>query len=346
MDPSSEDPAAEPKPHRAGRSFVPGFVRRHKALSVLLALVVVLLIAVGTWIWTLNGKIDDIPRFEADFDRPDRPQREQPKDALNLLMVGVDGRGTDVRERLEAGDAGLLSDTVMIWHLEEDHQKSQVVSFPRDSWVEIEGYGMAKLNAAFSYGGPELLVQTLEDTLDIYIDQVAIVDFEGFKGITDRIGGVELETADGGTQNFDGDEALEYVRERKSLPGGDFDRIDRQQNFLRTVLHEVTSTSTRINPVTVTNLIGDLGQLLVLDDDFTNDDIRDIGLDVVRRGAGEVEWMTAFTDGTGTSADGQSIVLLDIEKSRELMAAISRDDFDDYLEDHKIDRLPQPEDVN
>ncbi len=305
-----------------------------------------LLVGGGVWLIVLNDKIDDIPRVEVDVDRPDRPDRTQPKDALNVLLVGVDGRGTDVQERLEAGDTGLLSDTMMIWHLEKNHENSQVVSFPRDSWVDVPGYGEAKLNAAFSWGGPELLIQTLEDTLDLYIDHIAVVDFEGFKGITDTLGGVELTTSDGGTQHFDGEEALEYVRERKSLPGGDFDRIDRQQNFLREVLHEATSTGTRINPVTVTNLIGDLGKLLVLDSDFTNDEIRDLGFDVVRQGAGEVVWMTAFTDGTGTSADGQSIVLLNVEKSKELMAAISRDEFDDYLKDNKIDRLPKPEDVN
>lgn len=345
MDLGSDAPHAEPTPHRARRTIVPGVVRRHKALSVLLVLALVLMAGVGSWIWVLNSKIDDIPRFEADFDRPDRPAREQPKDALNVLLVGVDGRGTDVRERLEAGDTGLLSDTMMVWHLEEDHQNSQVVSFPRDSWVNIPGHGFAKLNAAFSWGGPELLVETLEDTLDLYIDHVAVVDFEGFKDITDTLGGVDLETAEGGTEHYDGEEALEYVRERKTLPGGDFDRIDRQQNFLRTILQEVTSTGTRINPLTVTNLIGDLAKLLVLDDDFTNDEIRDLGFDVVRRGAGEVEWMTAFTDGTGTSADGQSIVLLNVEKSRKLMAAITRDEFKDYLKDNPIDRLPKPEDV-
>jgi LCP family protein required for cell wall assembly len=337
-------PIDETVPQRRVR----GFIRRHKALSVLIALAAVLAVIVaglGIWVWSLNNKIDDIPRFEADFDRPDRPERKQPKDALNVLMVGVDGRGTDVRERLEAGDTGLLSDTMMIWHLEKDHENSQVVSFPRDSWVDIQGYGQAKLNAAFSYGGPELLVQTLEDTLDIYIDHVAVVDFEGFKDITDTLGGVDLETADGGTQHFDGDEALEYVRERKSLPGGDFDRIDRQQNFLREVLHTATSSDTRMNPVTVNGLIGDLGKLLVLDDDFDNGEIRDLGLDVITQGAGEVQWMTAYTDGTGTSADGQSIVLLNIPKSRELMAAISKDDFEDYVKDHPVDRLPKPEDV-
>jgi LCP family protein required for cell wall assembly len=344
-DAPTEEPTSEPTASKNHRAAATGFLRRHKALTVLIALALVLMVGIGTWIWSLNSKIDDIPRFEADFERDDRPDRAQPKEALNVLLVGVDGRGTDVRERLENGDTGLLSDTMMIWHLEEDHENSQVVSFPRDSWVDVPGHGLAKLNAAFSWGGPELLVHTLEDTLDIYIDHVAVVDFEGFKDITDTIGGVDLETAGGGKQHFNGEEALEYVRERKSLPGGDFDRIDRQQNFLRQVLFDATRTGTRMNPVTVTNLIGDLGKLLVLDDDFGNGEIRDLGFDVITQGAGEVEWMTAFTDGTGTSADGQSIVLLNIEKSRDLMAAISRDDFKDYLKDNKIDRLPKPEDV-
>jgi len=344
-DAPTENPKSEPTASGGHRAAVPGFVRRHKALTILIALALVLTVGIGTWVWSLNNKIDDIPRFDADFERDNRPERTQPDEALNVLLVGVDGRGTDVRERLQEGDTGLLSDTMMIWHLDEDHQNSQVVSFPRDSWVDVPGYGEAKLNAAFSWGGPELLVETLEDTLGIYIDHVAVVDFEGFKGITDTIGGVDLETADGGTEHFDGEEALEYVRERKSLPGGDFDRIDRQQNFLRQILFDATRTGTRMNPVTVTNLIGDLGKLLVLDDDFSNGEIRDLAFDVITQGAGEVEWMTAFTDGTGTSADGQSIVLLNIEKSRELMAAISTDDFKNYLKDNKIDRLPKPEDV-
>ncbi|WP_322937099.1 LCP family protein [Nocardioides bizhenqiangii] len=347
-DAPNDDRPAEPPTSKSHRDRSGGFIRRHKALTVLIALATVAAVVVaglGIWVWTLNNKIDDIPRVDVDLERDDRPDRTQPKDALNVLLVGVDGRGTDVRQRLEEGDTGLLSDTMMIWHLEEDHQNSQVVSFPRDSWVDIPGYGEAKLNAAFSYGGPELLVQTLEDTLDIYIDHIAVVDFEGFKGITDTLGGVELETAGGGTQNYDGEEALEYVRERKSLPAGDFDRIDRQQNFLRQVLHEATRTGTRMNPFTVDNLIGDLGQLLVLDDDWSNGEIRDLGFDVVTQGAGDVVWMTAFNNGTGTSADGQSIVLLDVEKTKELMAAISRDEFEDYLEDNRIDRLPKPEDV-
>ncbi|RHW23547.1 hypothetical protein D0Z08_28915 [Nocardioides immobilis] len=346
-DAPAQEPTENADQTKRHRAAVPGWVRRHKALTVLCLLALVLTIGVGSWVYVLNSKIDDIPRFDADFDRDDRPSRSQPEEALNVLLVGVDARDDNIRELLTDSDpaTGIRSDTMMIWHLSEDHQSSQVVSFPRDSWVDIPGQGEDKLNAAFSLGGPELLVHTLEDTLDIYIDHVAVVDFEGFRGITDTLGGVDLETAEGGKEHFDGKEALEYVRERYSLPGGDFDRIDRQQNFLRRVLFDATRSGTRMNPVTVTNLIGDLGKLLILDDDFTNNKIRYLGLDVVTQGAGDVDWMTAFNDGTGYEG-AASVVYLNIEKSRELMAAISRDKFDEYLEDNTIDRLPKPEDVN
>jgi LCP family protein required for cell wall assembly len=352
VDLRSDGAGAEPAPARHRRNVVPGLVRRHPALSVLVALALVLLVGVGSWLLVLNNRIGDIPRFQANFDRPDRPARVQPTEALNVLLVGVDSREDNIRDLLSDDDpgTGIRSDTMMIWHLSADHQTSEVVSIPRDSWVNIPacgvwGGGEAKLNAAFSYCGPQMLVRVLEDTLDVYIDHVAVVDFQGFEDITDTLGGVDLKMSDGSTQHFDGKQALAYVRERHSLPRGDFDRINRQQNFLRQVLWQATRTGTRMNPLTVANLIGDLGKLLVLDDDFSNSEIRSLGLDVVKRGAGEVQWMTAFTNGTGTSADGQSIVNLDIPKTRELLAAISRDKFDDYLKDHKIDRLPKPEDV-
>jgi LCP family protein required for cell wall assembly len=343
VDVGQDAPSAEEKARQGHRAAVPGLIRRHKALSVLVLIALVLIVAIGAWLVVLNNQIKDIPRFDADFNRSDRPARVQPEGALNILLVGVDGRGEDVRGRIQDGETGILSDTMMIWHLSEDHQTSQIVSVPRDSWVDIPGHGTAKINAAFSWGGPELLVQTLEDTMDIYIDHVAIVDFEGFREITQTLGGVEM--ADGTTQNLEGDAALAYVRERHSLPRGDFDRINRQQNFLRQVLWEVTRNGTRANPIKMTGLIGDLGSLLLLDDDWSDGDIRSLGLELVRKGAGKIEWMTAPTNGTGTSSDGQSIVNLDIPQSRELFQAISKDDFADYKKDHQVALLPKPENV-
>lgn len=319
--------------------------RRHRALAILCLLAATLLVGMATWLFVLNHRVADIPRYEADFDRPERPPRTQPADALTLLLVGVDGRGDDVRERIEDGTWGVRSDTIMIWHLAADRESSQVVSVPRDSWVDIPGHGTAKVNAAFSWGGPELLVHTLEDSLDTHIDHAVVVDFEGFRAITSTLGGVDVPMPDGSTERLEGNAALDYVRARKTLPRGDFDRINRQQHFLRSLFQQATSTGTIANPVTVTGLVGDLGELLVLDDDFGNGELRSLGLGVARRGGmGDVTWMTAPNNGTGM-VDGQSIVRLDLERSRALLRAISQDGFDEYQENHEVDRLPSPGDV-
>jgi len=98
VDLQEEPPVAEPS-SSGRRSFVPGLISRHKALSVLLALVLVLMVGVGSWVWVLNSKIDDIPRFPYDPERADRPSRTQDKGALNVLLVGVDGRGRPCRAR-------------------------------------------------------------------------------------------------------------------------------------------------------------------------------------------------------------------------------------------------------
>ncbi len=327
------------------RRRLPGFVRRRPALAVLCLLAALLLVVVGGWAWYLNSQLSGMPRFEADFDRPERPPRTQPAEALTVLLVGVDGRGDDVRQQIEDGVYGVRSDTIMLWHLSADRESSQVVSVPRDSWVDIPGHGRAKVNAAFSWGGPELLVHTLEDTFDTYIDHAVVVDFEGFREITRTLGGVEVAMPEGSTERLEGNAALDYVRARTTLPRGDFDRIDRQQHFIRSVLQQASSTGTIANPVTVTGLVGDLGKLLVLDDDFSNGELRSLGLGVARRGGlRDVTWMTTPHDGTDT-VDGQSIVRLDQKRSRALLRAISRDRFEEYRESHEIDGLPPADDV-
>lgn len=321
-------------------------VRRHPVLSILSLLVVVLLVGVGAWAAVLNHRLGDIPRFDAGLDRPDRPMRVQ-GEAMNILLVGVDdGQGRDLREQLQGAwvEGSFRSDTMMVWHLSADRRTSQVVSLPRDSWVDIPGRGSAKLNAAFSYGGPQLLVRTLEESLGLYVDHVAVIDFAGFADVTRTLGGVDVPMPGGATERLEGADALAYVRERKSLPNGDFDRIDRQQNFLRAVLRQTASGATRTNPMRVTGLTGDLAELLMLDSDFDNGELRDLGLTVARHGPGEFAWLTAPTDGTGM-VEGQSVVHLDIRATRRLFAAVSRDGFDSYRQSHEVDHLPAPSEV-
>ena len=224
-----------------------GFVRRHKALVVLFTILLVPTLVLGGWVLYLNHQVNEVSRFQVDLDRPGRPVRPA-GEALTFLYVGVDSAqaGGSFQNTMKQQDwpvGSFRSDAIMLVHLDADRTKAQLVSIPRDSWVPIPGHGKSKINAAFSWGGPELLARTVEDVTGAYIDHVVVIDFAGFKKASEVVDGVPVtlirpESLDGklyeaGEQHLQGEAALEYVRQRHSLPRGDFDRVQRQQNFLR-----------------------------------------------------------------------------------------------------------------
>ena len=232
-----------------------------------------------------------------------------------------------------------------------------MVSIPRDSWVNIPGHGRHKINAAFSYGGPALMVETIEKYTGIRIDHVAMVDFDGFAEITKAIGGVEVyipnTVTDGyrditwekGWQHVEGERALAYVRERKGLPGGDFDRVQRQQNFLRAVLDKVADKGTLANPITVTRLVSDLSGYLALDSDFSTGDVRSLAIGSRSLRPDDIAFATIPVTGTPT-IDGASVVTADDALVRQMFAAIAKDDWAGYADDHDVTLLPSPTDVD
>ena len=122
----------------------------------------------------------------------------------------------------------------MIARLNPDRTVAAVASIPRDSWVDIPGHGHDKINAAYSFGGPSLLVATVENLTQIRIDHFAVIDFAGFRSMVDAVGGIDVgidapTSSDGvafhqGVNHLDGRAALAYVRQRYGLIGGDFDR--------------------------------------------------------------------------------------------------------------------------
>lgn len=122
----------------------------------------------------------------------------------------------------------------MVAHVPEDRSSIQFMSIPRDSWVDIEGHGKAKINAALSYGGLPLAVSTVEGFIGVPINHVAMIDFEGFQLLTDSVGGVDVESSQAfssgghsfteGTNHLDGEAALAFVRARKQFADGDLQR--------------------------------------------------------------------------------------------------------------------------
>lgn len=290
--------------------------RRRRIALAFLGVLVVLAIVAGVTAWQLYSGIDDVNRF--DVDSTPRGDRQRPVDteATTILLAGVDnGERGDLREMLASGEwqAGAFrSDTIMVLHLPEDRSAATLVSIPRDSWVPVEGYGQQKINAAFSYGGPSLLLQTVEEVTDARMDHVMVVDWDGFRGITETLGGVTVDGREMGP-----DEALRYVRERKSLPRGDFDRVERQRGFLLGVLREARAGRVLANPVTLTRLVDDLGDFVSVDAGLTNRRMIDLGLSARGLGVDDIRQYTAPNDGTGT-VDGQSIVRLDVPATRAL----------------------------
>lgn len=162
-----------------------------------------------------------------------------PTEPVYLLLVGVDtGNGEKERER-EA-----LADAIMVFNINPEAKNGFLISIPRDTFVEIPGFGKQKINAAFSHGSIELFKKTVENFLDINIHNYVVLDLQGFVKIVDELGGVDiyvneplhddLSGADFsvGEHHMDGEKALSYVRCRKTT-GGDITRIQRQQNFLK-----------------------------------------------------------------------------------------------------------------
>ncbi|WP_084576686.1 LCP family protein [Corynebacterium tuscaniense] len=187
----------------------------------------------------------------------------------NWLIVGSDSRQglseEDVARLGTGGDIGTgRTDAIMLFHIPPTG-KATLLSIPRDSYVEVPGYGYDKINAAFAFGGPKLLSQTVENATGLRVDRYAEVGMGGLAGLTDVVGGVELCPPEpiqdplanldiqAGCQVMDGPTALGYVRTRATAMG-DLDRVARQREFLGALMHTVVSPKVLFNPFRVVPL--------------------------------------------------------------------------------------------
>ncbi len=285
----------------------------------------------------INSKINyvqiEFPSPTRTFDAPTpsgEPVDEGPKDAINFLVLGSDSRssGGDPTD-WQAG--GQRSDVMMLVQISGDRDSVNVMSIPRDSWVPIEGHGEAKINAAFSYGGPELAISTVQNLTGVTIDHFAIIDFVSFEKLTDELGGVTIHTASG-AQQMNGEEALKFVRERKGLLRGDFDRVRRQQAWIQAIMAAVFNKDVLKSPAKVGSLINIVLDYSAMDQGIDFDYMAGLALEVRDLRPAGVQFLTAPYTGTGRSPDGkQSIVVLDRAKLDPLMEAWRNDDVGGYI---------------
>jgi anionic cell wall polymer biosynthesis LytR-Cps2A-Psr (LCP) family protein len=318
--------------------------RRRRTRRVLIGALTLLLAGVGGiagagW-WAIEhytGKVSRIPNaFPTDV-----PASAQPKDSKGgetFLLVGVDRRSdlptTGKDAKVSDWKYGAQrSDTMMLVHIPANHKNTYVVSLPRDSWVSIPGHRKAKLNAAFSWGGSPLLIDTVQRLTDVKIDHLAVIDWSGFKALTDSVGGVTL-----GGKHMNGEQALTYIRERYHLPRGDFDRTHRQQAFLRAVIAKTLTPSTFSSPLKAKKLLDQVTNTVSVDDQLSDSALRDLLWSMKGVRSGDMVFMNAPVTGTDM-IKGQSVVLLDENGTSQLWEAMTNDTMADYIATHSVDKL-------
>ncbi len=345
------------------------FHRRHRRLIVALLTLVIVVPVVGTaaYAYMLNAKLNDVAKLPpSTLNQSDRPDPDKGK-ALNILLLGSDkGKklpgepsNTTVSQDARAAQwpAGKYrSDTIMIVHITANRKFAFLTSIPRDTFTMLyDSHGVAqhqdKINAAFSDYGPLGAVSTVEHLTNLRMKHLAIIDWAGFKDLSTAVGGVPVYIPDNtyddaqhvqwnkGHYLLEGEKALQYVRQRHGLLRGDFDRINRQQNFLRALMKKILDKGTTHNPVKLIKTVTALTANLTVDAEWSAGDMRGLALSMRDIQTKDVYFLTAPIAGTETIPIYGSIVRLQEAKSAELFGALHNDNLRAYLQKYPSDVL-------
>lgn len=305
-----------------------------KVLSVLVLLALLWLVGVPAYAWSKVERLDADPGGE-------RPGRQP---GQTFLLVGSDSReGLSAAERKRLGtgsSAGRRTDTIMLVHVPVGG-KPALISVPRDSFVPIPGKGRNKINAAYAFGGPELLVQTVERNTGLRVDSYVEVGFGGFVQIIDALDGIEMclpkaiKDRDShldlqkGCQNLDGTTALGYVRMRKADPRGDLGRVERQREMLAAVSKKTASPATVLNPVRYWTLSNASAQAVTLDEKTSLFGFTRLGLAMRRISSGDGYTLTVPIADNDARTSAGSAVLWDTDRAKAMFDDLARGDTGD-----------------
>ncbi|WP_046257609.1 LCP family protein [Streptomyces sp. WM6386] len=293
--------------------------------------------------WAVYAKLDgNITPDNAAAAELARYEKDRPtalvKDAQNILLIGSDSRSGDGNARYGRDSGTERSDTTILLHLAAGRRSATAVSLPRDLMVHVPACRQpdgsrtepmfAMFNSAFQKGGSACTIRTVEKLTGVRIDHHVVVDFRGFKDMVDAIDGVRICLDEpihdkaaklnlpAGRVTLSGEQALGYVRARKSLGNGsDTDRMDRQQRFLAALVNKVQSNDVLLNPVKLYPLLDAATSSLTTDPDLAN--LR--GLYDLVRGLRDipterVQFLTVPRESYAYDANRDQLVQADAEK--------------------------------
>lgn len=300
----------------------------------------VLVLAAGAAIYSVYARWGNTEQIQEAFPEESLRPTENTTGAMNILLLGSDSRDTQASTELDG--TGSRTDTIILAHIPADRSGVQLMSIMRDSWVEIPGYGYNKINAAMAYGGVPLVIQTVEGLIEQRIDHVMMVDFEGFKDITDALGGVTVnnpqEFTSGAPTNehfpqgqitLSGDRALAFVRERYAFQDGDYHRVENQQLFLKAVADKMLSRNVLTNPITLNSLLDSVVPYVARDSELTVNTMVDLGTSMSSLKSSDITSFTLPTNGTG-SEGGHSVVYVNSDELPTLQQHFADDTLASY----------------
>ena len=337
---SSKRAAALPRPRKLRRTWP-----QRLLIGFNVFLVGVCLVTAGGIFYTFN-RFGDLPRVELAHVLSPEPAKEAIDKAQNFLLVGSDSRASIDPDDpnigafgSEAEVGGQRSDTIMVLRIDPASERAAILSFPRDLWVSVAGTGgKQRINTAFSRG-PDVLVATLQQNFGIPIQHFVEVDFAGFKGLVDAVGGVPvyfenpardkntgLNIPVSGCVNLNGDQALAYARSRhyefkvgnkwRTDGTGDLGRISRQQDFIRRSLKKAVAKGIR-NPIVLNNLI-DVGiSNVTVDSSLSARDLIRLGNRFRSLDPSKIDMYTVPI--TPTSINGAAVLLLQEEAAQPVL---------------------------
>ncbi len=263
------------------------------------------------------------------------------------LLVGSDSRedlSAEEQKELHTGnEEGQRTDTIMLVHMKAGEEPT-LVSIPRDSWVTIPAHTsssgkqvaaqQAKINAAFAYGGAPLLSETIEYNTGLHVDNYMEIGMSGIVALTDAVGGIEVcfeepikdensgLDVEAGCQILDGQEALAWVRMRYADPKGDIGRIERQQEYVRLMMHEILSWETLLHPGRQLDIVNAVIEAITVDLDTGSVDLGRFGLGMGKVAAGKGEVTSVPTNDSDHWVNGQWVLKWDTDEAYELFASM------------------------
>jgi len=304
-------------------------------------LVVVLLVAFAMWLaflgyapvhaWNKVTTVTDIPSGT----------RPPPQPGTAILLVGSDSRaGLSAAERKQLGTGyaeGGRTDTMLIYYVPPKGSPA-LISLPRDSYLPIPGHGQDKLDAAYTYGGPSLLVQSVEDATGLRMDGYLEIGFGGFVSLVDLVGGIQVclkapmidkdanLNLPAGCQTLDGIKALGYVRQRHQDPRGDLGRVERQREVIGKIVAKLAKASTLMDPVRYWHLWQTVGSIIQRGQDTGLGVLKPVAMSALSYAKGDVISLTVPISNPDANTPSGSSVIWDQNKADVLFAMIAKGD--------------------